>query len=207
MSHLTVANDPKVTEFHKIPFCRKFVETVPVPFVVAHVSHVASERLPCNRFLFRLPASCMLHILETYPPSYSPHTHPNPKHFSMMSTWTHMRSWSANPNLSLQTEIEISNETNTSNPHNIKQQKKINCHWASLRTTSTQQKTVSWSPTIHLSQCAGGCGFALAPLLNPDFSHQRTGHPQPIFLIQLSIGQAQIILQTLVRKITKFKHS
>ncbi len=76
-----------------------------------------------------------------------------------------------------------------------------------LRKTNSQQKTVSWSPTIHLSQCAGGCGFALAPCLNPDFSHQRTGHSQPIFLIQLSIGQAQIILQTLVCKISKFKHS
>jgi hypothetical protein len=39
-----VANDPKVTEFHKIPSCCKFVETVPVPFVVAHVLHVPSER-------------------------------------------------------------------------------------------------------------------------------------------------------------------
>jgi hypothetical protein len=107
----------------------------------------------------------------------------------------------------LQTNIEIGNETNTSNPQNIKQQKKINRHWASLRKTSTQQKTVSWSPTIHLSQCAGGSGFALAPLLNPDFSHQRTGHTQTIFLIQLSVGQAQIILQSLVRKIGKFKHS
>jgi hypothetical protein len=124
-----------------------------------------------------------------------------------MCTWTHMPSSSANANSTLQTNIQIGNETNTSNPHNIKQQKKINCHWASLRKTSTQHKTVCWSPTIHLWQCAGGCAFALAPLLNPDFLHQRTGHTQLIFLIQLSIGQAQIILQTLVRKIRKFKHS
>jgi hypothetical protein len=100
-----------------------------------------------------------------------------------MSTWTLMPSSSANANSSLQTNIKISNESNTSNPHNIKHQKKISRHWASLRKTSTQQKTVSWSPTIHPSQCAGGCGFALAPLLNPDFSHQTTGHTQPIFLI------------------------
>jgi hypothetical protein len=44
MSHPTIANDPKVTEFHKIPSRCKFVETVQVPFVVAHVSHVPSER-------------------------------------------------------------------------------------------------------------------------------------------------------------------
>jgi hypothetical protein len=191
-----------------IPLCCKFVETVPVPFVFAHVSHVPSERFSCDGFLLnRLQASWMLHILDTCLPSYSPHRHPNPKHFSMMCTWTHMPSSSANANSSLQTNIEISNETKTSNPHNIKQKKKINRHWASLRKTSTQQKTVSWSPTIHLSQRAGGCGFNLAPLLNHDFSHQRTGHTQPIFLIHLSIGQAQIILQTLVRKISNFKHS
>jgi len=160
-----------------------------------------------DSLLNRLQASWMLHILDTCPPSYSPHRHLNPKHFSMMCTWTHMPSSSANANSSLQTNIEITNETNTSNPYNIKQQKKINRHSASLRKTSTQQKTVSWSPTIHLSQCAGGCGFTLAPCLNPDFSHQRTGHTQPIFLIQLSIGQAQIILQTLVRRISRFKHS
>ncbi len=184
MSHPTVANDPKVTEFHRIPSCCKFVETVPVPFVVAHVSHVPSERFSCDGFLLnRLQASWMLHILDTCPPSYSPHRHPNPKHFSTMSTWTLMPSSSANANSSLQTNIKISNESNTSNPHNIKHQKKISRHWASLRKTSTQQKTVSWSPTIHPSQCAGGCGFALAPLLNPDFSHQTTGHTQPIFLI------------------------
>jgi len=198
----------KVTKIHKIPSCCKFVETVPMPFVVAHVSHVPSERFSCHGFLLnRLQASWMLHILDTCPPIYSPHRHPNPKHFSMMCTWTHMPSSSVNANSSLQTNIEIGNETNTSNPHNSKQQKKINQHWASLRKTSTQQKTVSWSPTIHLSQCAGGSGFPLAPLLNPDFSHQRTGHTQPIFLIQLSIGQVHIILQSLVRKISKFIHS
>jgi hypothetical protein len=54
-----------------------------------------------------------------------------------------MPSSSANANSSLQTNIEITNETNTSNPYNIKQQKKINRHSASLRKTSTQQKTVS----------------------------------------------------------------
>jgi hypothetical protein len=39
-----------------------------------------------------------------------------------------MPSSSANANSSLQTNIEIGNETNTSNPQNIKQQKKINRH-------------------------------------------------------------------------------
>ncbi len=160
---------PKVTEFHKIPSCCQFVETVPVPFVLVHVSLVPSERFSCDGFLLnRLQASWMLHILDTCPPSYSPHRHPNPKHFSMMCTWTHMPSSSASANSSLQTNIEIGNETNTSNPHNINQQE----NWASLRKTSSQQKTVSWSPTIHLSQCAGGCGFALAPHLNSNFSHQ-----------------------------------
>jgi hypothetical protein len=58
MSHPTVANDPKVTEFHKIPSCCKFVETVPMPFVVALVLHVPSERFSCDGFLLkRLQAS------------------------------------------------------------------------------------------------------------------------------------------------------
>jgi hypothetical protein len=35
-----------------------------------------------------------------------------------------MPSSSANANSSLQTHIEIGNETNTSNPHNVKQQRK-----------------------------------------------------------------------------------
>jgi hypothetical protein len=39
-----------------------------------------------------------------------------------------MPSSSANANSSLQTNIEIGNETDTSNPHNIKEQKKINHH-------------------------------------------------------------------------------
>jgi hypothetical protein len=39
-----------------------------------------------------------------------------------------MPSSSANAYSSLQTNIEIGDETNTSNPHNLKQQKKINCH-------------------------------------------------------------------------------
>jgi hypothetical protein len=37
-----------------------------------------------------------------------------------------MPSSTANANSRLQTNIEIGNETNSSNPHNIKQQKKIN---------------------------------------------------------------------------------
>jgi len=150
MSHPTIANDPKVTEFHKIP-C-KFVETVPVPFSAAYVSHVPSERFSCDGFLLnRLQASWMLHILHTCPPSYSPHRHPNPKHFSMMCTWTHLPSSSANANSSLQTNTEKGNETNTSNPHNIKQQKKINRHWPCLRKTSTQQKNsflITYHPSV-----------------------------------------------------------
>jgi hypothetical protein len=39
-----------------------------------------------------------------------------------------MPSSTANADSSLQTNIEKGNETNTSNSHNIKQQKKINCH-------------------------------------------------------------------------------
>jgi len=39
-----------------------------------------------------------------------------------------MPSSSANANSSLPTNIEIGNETNTSNAQNIKQQKKINRH-------------------------------------------------------------------------------
>jgi hypothetical protein len=33
----------KVTKFHNIPCCCEFVETIQVPFAIAHVSHVASE--------------------------------------------------------------------------------------------------------------------------------------------------------------------
>jgi hypothetical protein len=50
-----------------------------VPFVVARASHVPSERFSCDGFfLHRLQASWMLHILDTCPPSSSPHWHPNP---------------------------------------------------------------------------------------------------------------------------------
>jgi hypothetical protein len=58
MSHPTVANDPKVRKFHNIHWCGKFVETIPVPFVVARASHVPSERFSCDGFfLHRLQAS------------------------------------------------------------------------------------------------------------------------------------------------------
>jgi hypothetical protein len=83
----------------------------------------------------------------------------------MMCSWTQMPSSSANANSSLQTSIDIGNETNTNNPRNSKPQKRIDCHWANLRKTGTQQKTVSSSPTIRPSRCAGGCWFTLTPLL------------------------------------------
>jgi hypothetical protein len=112
-----------------------------VPFVMAHVSHVPSERFSCHGFLLnRLQACWILHILDTCPPSYSPHRHPNPKHFSMMCTWTHRPSSSANANSTWKTNIEIGNETITSNPHNIKKQKKINRHSASLRKLAPNKK-------------------------------------------------------------------
>jgi hypothetical protein len=73
----------------------------------------------------------------------------------------------------------------------------IDCHWANLRKTGTQQKTVSWSPTIHPSRCAGGCWFTWPHFQTNYFLHQKIGHRQAICPIRLCNGQAQILVQSL----------
>ncbi len=81
MLTILFSSPTKVIEYHNIPCC-KSVETILVPFVVAHVSHVPSETFSSIGILLNsLQASWMLHILHGCQPSYSPHRHPYLKHF------------------------------------------------------------------------------------------------------------------------------
>ncbi len=80
MQTIAFSTPTKVTEFRNIPCC-KFVQTIPVPFAVARVSHVLSETFSSIGILLNSLQASWCSTFCMHVNQVTPHRHPNPKHF------------------------------------------------------------------------------------------------------------------------------